>query len=617
MRRHVLFVLLALLVFAAPAAAAPVLGPQAFFGARQHGPLDEKAEPANAPADYKGPPIEVLSTYVGRSAIEPTIALDKMGNAFFPAAYFEDPAYGAGGHTYLMKSSDGGKSWKDIEPATAAGEDPPRDLDPWVYGDPDFGRIFDIGLIGAGSYLSYSDDGGETWRSSAVTDPGVNDHQSIVAAIAPDTNPLLTPSDPAFPKLIYYCVNEVSRTGCTVSRDGGMSWVPTGGSAYYGAGTNPGDSNIGPVCSALTGHLQADPEGRVLQPAGHCGQPYVSITSDGGTTWDQILVNKDIRAADTHTELSSDADGNLYYVWIDPVHYLPWMATSTDHGAKWSDPVLLAPPGVWAVNFPTIVAGEAGRVAITFSGTTDPDEESTLRPWNQYVMMSTNALAAQPLFISNIANQVGDPIYRGSCRGRCGGIFDFDDIQMSPVDGTFWATSSDSCTDSNDCNAAYEGDLPSSATPGDALGFSIHQTGGPKLTGPLPEIAPATPAGPAVLGGPAQLDTVKPRVRLTLTKRAFKVSRVRGRKPVKAATRFTLRMSEPAAVTIKIQRLRGKRAKQVGVLRTSTAAGLNRLPFTGRIGRATLGRGRYRAIATARDTAGNVGRSKRVSFRVK
>jgi hypothetical protein len=76
-------------------------------------------------------------------------------------------------------------------------------------------------------------------------------------------------------------------------------------------------------------------------------------------------------------------------------------------------------------------------------------------------------------------------------------------------------------------------------------------------------------------------------------------------------------MSESATVTIRIQRVRGKKATQVGVLRTSVAAGANRLPFTGRVGKRTLARGRYRALATARDSAGNTGRSKVVTFRVR
>ena len=622
MRRPAVAPLLAVLlaVAAPPAASAQsyVLGPQAYFGQPQSAPLDEKAEPVNRPAEYGGPPLEVMTTFVGRQALEPTIALDKAGNAFFVAGYFDDPGYGAGSHTYVMRSTDGNKTWQDNEP-TIAGvtEDPPRDLDPWIYADPDFGRVFNIGLVLAGSYLSYTDDAGETWQHSAVTDPGVNDHQSITTALAPDANTLLTPLDPAFPKLVYYCVNEVSRTGCVLSRDGGRSWISTGGSAYAGAPTSPAELEAGgPVCSALTGHLQSDLQGRVLQPAGHCGLPMVSITEDGGTTWRQIIVNDDIRSDGPHTEMYADNEGNYYYVWVDPVHFLPWMSTSTDVGETWSDPVNIAPPGVHAANFPTIVAGEKGRVAITFTGTTDPDEESKVRPWNAYVAYSANALDREPLFISNIANQKGDPIHRGPCRGRCGGVFDFADIQMSPVDGAFWATSSDSCVSEDGCNDAYEGDLPPSATPGQANGMAIRQVGGPRLTGPLPAFT-ATP-GPALPPGPAaQKDTRKPSVRLAISKRSFKVVRPRTGKRAKVLTRFSLKLSESATVTVRIDRLRGKKATKAGVLSSSAAKGRTRLSFTGKVGRGYLKRGRYRAVAIARDAAGNAGRSKAVTFSVR
>ena len=619
--RLVPFIVL-LLALAAPAAAGAqsyTLGPQAYFALPQSGPLDEKAEPVNRPAQYSGPPLEVLTTPVGRQALEPTIALDKAGNAFYVAGYFDDPGYGAGSHTYVMRSTDGNKSWQDKEPTIAgATEDPPRDLDPWIYADPDFGRVFNIGLVLAGSYLSYTDDGGETWQHSAVTDPGVNDHQSITTALAPDANTLLTPLDPAFPKLVYYCVNEVSRTGCVLSRDGGRSWISTGGSAYFGAPTNQQELDAGgPVCSALTGHLQSDLQGRVLQPAGHCGQPMLSITEDGGTTWKQVLVNENIRSDGPHTEMYADQAGNYYYVWIDPVHFLPWMATSTDAGQTWSDPVNIAPPGVHAVNFPTIVAGEKGRVAVTFSGTTDPDEESGVRPWNAYVAMSTTALDREPLFISNIANQKGDPIHRGPCRGRCGGVFDFADIQMSPVDGVFWATSSDSCVAEDGCNDAYEGDLPPSATPGQANGLAIKQVGGPKLVGPLPPMS-ATPGQQLPAGPAAQPDRRKPAVKLAIAKRSFKVRKPKAGKRAQVATRFTLKLSESSTVTVRIERLRGKKkAKRVGVISSSAAKGRTRLAFTGKVGRGYLKRGKYRAVAIARDPAGNVGRSKAVKFKVR
>ena len=617
-RLPLLSVLIGLALPAAASAQSYVLGPQAYYGLPQSAPLDEKAEPVNRPANYDGPPLEVMTTKVGRQALEPTIALDKAGNAFYVAGYFDDPGYGAGSHTYVMRSQDGNKTWQDKEPIIAGvTEDPPRDLDPWIYADPDFGRVFNIGLVVAGSYLSYTDDAGETWQHSAVTDPGVNDHQSVVTALAPDANTLLTPLDPAFPKLVYYCVNEVSRTGCVLSRDGGRSWISTGGSAYFGPPTSPEQVEAGgPFCSALTGHIQSDLNGRIMLPAGHCGQPYISVSEDGGTTWRQAVVSEDIRSASTHTETFADQEGNYYYVWVDPVHYLPWMSTSTDQGATWSTPVNVAPPGVHAANFPTIVAGENGRVAITFTGTTDADEESKTRPWNAYVVFSSNALEREPLFISNIANQKGDPIHRGPCRGRCGGVFDFADIQVSPADGAFWATSSDSCVAEDGCSDSYEGDLPQSATPGQADGLAIRQIGGPRLTGPLPPSS-ASPAASLPPGPAAQPDRRKPSVRLALSRRSLTIAKPKPGKRAKVAGRFTLRLSESATVTIRVDRLRGKKASRAGVLSSSAAKGRTRLAFTGKLGRGYLRRGSYRAVAIARDAAGNVGRSKAVKFRVR
>ena len=185
-------------------------------------------------------------------------------------------------------------------------------------------------------------------------------------------------------------------------------------------------------------------------------------------------------------------------------------------------------------------------------------------------------------------------------------MFDFADIQMSPVDGLFWATSSDSCTSETGCNDTYVGENPSSETPGEANGMAIRQSGGPKLKGPLP-VALAAP-GPALKPGPAaQPDTAKPVVRLAINKRSFKV-----RKKMKTApARFTLRMSEPATVIIQItvarqevpprgcaEHVRGGRrqpARLQGQGRPQ-AAGPRGLPGSGGGARQAGNRGRSKAI---------------------
>jgi len=169
---------------------------------------------------------------------------------------------------------------------------------------------------------------------------------------------------------------------CGRSLDGGITWSASGEPAYQGY-----DQAAGGLCGGLTGHLAADPEGRIFLPKGHCGHPWISISADDGTTWTRVQVST-MTSMYTHTSVASDSAGNLYYVWIGD-NQLPYLATSTDHGLTWSQPTMVAPPGVAQVNFPVIDAGDPGNVAISFPSTTTTDKS---RAWDQTVVVSTDAL---------------------------------------------------------------------------------------------------------------------------------------------------------------------------------------------------------------------------------
>lgn len=111
---------------------------------------------------------------------------------------------------------------------------------------------------------------------------------------------------------------------------------------------------------------------------------------------------------------------------------------------------MVAPPGVHEVNFPAIIAGDRGRIAITFPGTTSRNRLDQRRPWNSYVVVSINALGLNPLFVWTTGNDPADPVHRGDCGpGRCAGMFDFLDIVLSPWNGRVWATATDTCV--GDC----------------------------------------------------------------------------------------------------------------------------------------------------------------------
>jgi hypothetical protein len=161
---------------------------------------------------------------------------------------------------------------------------------------------------------------------------------------------------------------------------------------------------------------------------------------------------------------------------------LPFLSVSRDHGQTWSTPVVFAPPGVHEVNFPTIVAGDPGRIAVLFPGSESSDRDDPARPWNIYVVVSVNALDADPTFTWTTANDPGDPVHRGGCGpGRCeaedgGSMFDFLDIQVSPADGMFWGTASDTCIGECVTN-------PQAPKLRPGQGVAIRQLKGPSLFG--------------------------------------------------------------------------------------------------------------------------------------
>ena len=423
-----------------------------------------KARPSNKAVSYTGPKLSFKSTYVGRGSAEPTIGVDKKGGAFFAAGAFDALPAGSpknSARTVILRSLDGNKTWQQTQPPIAPGLDGtdghPASLDPYVFVDTPTGRVFDIDLVLAGSYLSYSDDQGKTWvRGAAISAFGANDHQTLFAGPVPAGSGLVT-LDAAFPRVLYYCVNQIDGSFCSRSLDGGRTFTQSGAPVYPAADASGGANGV-PFCGGLHGHGVTDSKGRLFVPRGFCGGPEISISSDGGTTWNQSSVLREgsnILADGIQSSVAVDSADNLYYTWYDDVYQLPYLVTSKDHGATWSRPRMIAPPGVTAVDFPVIDAGTPGRIALTFPGTRSTDSGDLTRPWNSYVVSSTDALSANPTFLSVVANPGGlaDPIHRGDCAGRCGRMYDFLDIVVAPdAKGTIWATATDTCMALYSCN---------------------------------------------------------------------------------------------------------------------------------------------------------------------
>lgn len=457
----------------------------------------------NTQARYGGPPLEVQAHSIERDAAEPTIGVDEDGVAFMAAGAFDALGIdGALARTEIKRSTDGGKTWETVQFTLPADLTtiPPTTLDPYVYLDEDTGRVFTPDLYVACNYLQFSDDKGESWTQSPVAcgQPGVNDHQTVVTGPPPEGEQSLG----IYPNYVYYCFNRVADASCGRSLDGGLTWLPAGQPAFLGVNAN------NQLCGGLHGHIVTDVRGNLYLPKGHCGFPWLAISEDGAQTWKAVQVNDEFRTAGTHLAVEVDDNGTIYYLWWTAEERVPLLARSFDGGDTWTDPLLVAPPGVMEVNFPTIDVGKPGQIAISFPGTTvdrdseDPDVDPTSRPWNYYVMTSLNADAPQPLFVSTTAQPTSDPIHRGNCGpGRCGGMFDFIDVEITRS-GEIWAAATDTCTAEGDCNK------PDGTRSASALGIAIRQLSGPGLTAaPVapPAVAAPRPAPPRPQVGPISL----------------------------------------------------------------------------------------------------------------
>lgn len=203
--------------------------------------------------------------------------------------------------------------------------------------------------------------------------------------------------------------------------------------------------------------------------------------------------------AGIQTAVASDTAGNIYYLWWSGDTRLPYMAVSRDAGKTFGPALLVGPPGLQGVNFPSIDAGVPGQVGVSYPGTTDPEAAKPSRPWNYYVAVTDDALAATPVFHSATANPISDPVHRGVCLSRCAGMLDFLDVMIDPS-GTTWATAVDTCT--KECVAAEGPELAPGERPTDGVGLAVRQlsSAGTTVAGPA---APRAAAGslPATGGG--------------------------------------------------------------------------------------------------------------------
>lgn len=399
------------------------------------------------------PPRAVLYR-TGFPGAEPTLGVARDGTTF-------TVAWDPGTQVDVLRSADEGETWERVSPELPGGENRHRlSFDPYIYLDDDGGRLFTVDLLIACSFLSYSDDRGESWTTNPLAcGQPFNDHQSVFSGQP------VTSTTVGYEEIVYYCFADYQNQGafCSRSLDGGISFLPAGERAYP---AYEGEK----FCGGQHGHGVVDGDGVVYLPAEFCGRPFLATSKDEGRTWKRFRVSPMRHVEGPDPAVAVDDAGNLYYTWIGPDR-LPYLTTSRDAGKHWSRPVMIAAPGVKEAAHVTVAVGAPGRLAFAYMGSTNSRfarcaGKRGCHPsyvgvkWNGYLAMTTNAWSRDPRFYSAAVNSLTEPLVEGTCGPRrCDWLLDFMDVVVGP-DGSPWGTFVDTVgTDDSDFHEGVVGRL--------------------------------------------------------------------------------------------------------------------------------------------------------------
>ncbi|HJQ32678.1 MAG TPA: hypothetical protein VJ866_10880 [Pyrinomonadaceae bacterium] len=110
--------------------------------------------------------------------------------------------------------------------------------------------------------------------------------------------------------------------------------------------------------------------------------------------------------------ISVDRAGNLYAVWSQSAGAI-YMVTSTDRGDTWSQPKRVSPASMTgSIIMPWVVAGDPGRVAVTwYRGSMAGNPNSLANEWTIHMAQTLNALDSAPAFQTVQVSQ--NVIHRG------------------------------------------------------------------------------------------------------------------------------------------------------------------------------------------------------------
>ncbi len=298
------------------------------------------------------------------------------------------------------------------------------DSDPIGFTDRQTGRVFAAELTATSPTckISFSDNDGQTWTpSSGPLGSGI-DHETVGGG--PYHAPL--PAGVIYPNAVYYCSQDLVTAFCLRSDDGG---------AHFG--------NVVPTytteCGGLHGHVKVSPkDGTVYLPNNNCGgDGAVVVSEDNGITWNIRHIHNstiDTVSGSSDPAVGIDSNGRVYFAIANADSSLA-VATSDDHGSTWNNIFDVSSAlGLKNIRYPAAVAGDAGRAAIAFYGSTTAGSANAGTfngTWHVYIAHTFDGGASWTVSDAtpNAPIQRGC-IWTGGGANICRNLLDFFDVTI-------------------------------------------------------------------------------------------------------------------------------------------------------------------------------------------
>jgi hypothetical protein len=297
------------------------------------------------------------------------------------------------------------------------------DSDPIGFTDRATGRTFAAELTATSPTckISYTDDDGQTWIASPGTVASGIDHETIGGG--PYAPPL--PTGVVYPHAIYYCSQDLVAAFCLRSDDGGETYGPP-------------VQTYTTECGGLHGHVKVAPDGTVYLPNNDCGgDGAVVVSEDNGITWKIRKVGNGtskLVSGNSDPAVAIDNNNRVYFGMAN-ADSAAAVAVSDNHGSTWKNIYdVSAAYGLKNIRYPAAVAGDNGRAAIAFYGTTTAGSANSASfngEWHLYVAHTFDGGSSW----TTTDATPGAPIQRGCIwtgggANICRNLLDFFDITI-------------------------------------------------------------------------------------------------------------------------------------------------------------------------------------------